>query len=208
MISDSSTDAPRDIYLAAAESVRGLVERIPSDAWDGPGLGVWDLRALVGHTSRSLATVLHYLSRPADIIEIPSSADYYVAIKNLAGATVGDVAERGRQAGRELGASPARRFGALYDEVVTALDGVDDPVITCIAGAIRLSDYLPTRTFELVVHGGDIADATSLRFDPPRAALESSAVLGAQVAVRLGAGAVLLRAITGRAALPAAFTVV
>ena len=38
----------------------------------------------------------------------------------------------------------------------------DDPVISTIFGGMRLSDYLPTRTFELVVHGLDIARAAQL----------------------------------------------
>ena len=35
------------------------------DRWDAPGLGEWDVRALVGHTSRSLLTVEAYLGQPA-----------------------------------------------------------------------------------------------------------------------------------------------
>jgi len=49
---------PRTIFLAAAGTVAALVDAIPDTGWDGPGLGVWDLRALVGHTSRSLVTVV------------------------------------------------------------------------------------------------------------------------------------------------------
>ena len=33
------------------------------DRWERPGLGEWDIRALVGHTSRSLLTVEIYLAR-------------------------------------------------------------------------------------------------------------------------------------------------
>ena len=49
---------PRTTFLAAAGTVADLVDAIPDTAWDGPGLGEWDLRALVGHTSRSLVTVV------------------------------------------------------------------------------------------------------------------------------------------------------
>ena len=56
---------PRITFLAAAGTVADLVDAIPDTGWDGPGLGVWDLRALVGHTSRSLVTVITYLGQPA-----------------------------------------------------------------------------------------------------------------------------------------------
>ena len=51
----------RPLYFAAAEAFIALVERVPGDAWQRAGLGVWDVRALVGHTSRSLSTVRDYL---------------------------------------------------------------------------------------------------------------------------------------------------
>ncbi|MDT5335177.1 MAG: hypothetical protein QOD90_682, partial [Mycobacterium sp.] len=44
-------------YTSAARAFAGLVRAIPESAWEGPGLGEWDLRALVGHMSRSLITV-------------------------------------------------------------------------------------------------------------------------------------------------------
>jgi hypothetical protein len=44
------------------------------DRWDRPGLGVWDVRSLVGHTSRALVTVETYLARPAAAVDIPSAA--------------------------------------------------------------------------------------------------------------------------------------
>jgi hypothetical protein len=63
------------------------------DRWNEPGLGVWDIRALVGHTSRSLLTVESYLARPAAAVQIPSAADYFRAtppptrLSPFAGAT-------------------------------------------------------------------------------------------------------------------------
>ena len=41
--------------------------------WDAPGLGEWDVRSLVGHTSRSLLTVETYLGRPAEVVEVESA---------------------------------------------------------------------------------------------------------------------------------------
>ena len=55
-------------FEAAANAVVELVRTI-DDGWDRPGLGAWDLQALVGHTSRSLLTVIGYLDRPAEALE-------------------------------------------------------------------------------------------------------------------------------------------
>jgi len=67
------------------------------DRWSEPGLGEWDIRALVGHTSRSLLTVEAYLAQPAAAIEIPSAAGYFHATSAAAAGPA--VAARGRDAG-------------------------------------------------------------------------------------------------------------
>src|SRR5690242_15845715 len=95
---------PLEAFRAAAATVVELVARIPDGAWDGPGLGVWDLRALVGHTSRSLVTVLEYFDRPVAAEDVPSAEAYYLAVPAImAGAGADAVAERGRVAGAALG---------------------------------------------------------------------------------------------------------
>ena len=60
------------------------------DRWSRPGLGEWDVRALVGHTSRSLLTVETYLARPAATVEVASAEDYFRATRTAAaGCTAG-----------------------------------------------------------------------------------------------------------------------
>jgi hypothetical protein len=81
-------------------------------------------------------------------------------------------------------------------------------VIETIAGPMRLDEYLPTRTFELVVHGVDIGRATGLVAAYDEVVLAEATVLAARVAVRTGAGVDVLLALTGREALPAGFSVV
>ena len=63
---------------------------------------------------------------------------------------------------------------------------------------MRLRDYLPTRSFELVVHCLDIAVVVPVRWTPPAAALAEAVALAAEVAVRRGEGTTLLRLVTGR----------
>jgi uncharacterized protein (TIGR03083 family) len=195
-------------YVDAARAVSELVARIPDDAWEGPGLGAWTLRDLVGHTSRSLVTVVEYFARPVEREEIADAADYYIAAASLTGDAAA-VTERGRQAARNLGDDPATRFAQLVAEASAMVDRTDpDLVVHTIVGGMRVAQYLPTRTFELVVHGIDIAVAAGLDHALPTEAVEEAAVLAARVAARTDRGAVLLLALTGRMTLPAGFSVV
>jgi hypothetical protein len=64
---------------------------------------------------------------------------------------------------------------------------------------MRVVDWLPTRTFELVVHGLDISAATGIAFQPSDVALADATLLAARLAVAVGDGVVVvLRALSGR----------
>lgn len=196
------------VYGTAAHAFADLVHRIPRDRFAGPGLGDWDLRALVGHTSRSLVTVIDYLDNPARQVDIDGPGEYYRMAADMAAADAAGVLERGVKAGAGLGSEPAAAIETLVAEATNKLAGRDDELIAVLGGAgMRLSDYLPTRVFELVVHSMDIADATGLPFTAPGDALLTATELSAQIAVVMGHGEAVLRALTGRAALPHAFSV-
>ena len=185
-------------YLEAAGSFAELVASLPA-ALTGPGLGEWDLRALVGHTTRSLVTVVEYLQRPADAAVLDSPAAYVAAAAELVAADPAAVTQRGVAAGEALGADPAAYVRGLVDTVTADLGAADpDQLVTTIAGGMRLRDYLPTRSFELVVHGLDIAAAVPVRWTPPTAALRTAVEVAGEVAVLRGEGALLLRLVTGR----------
>jgi uncharacterized protein (TIGR03083 family) len=197
-------------FTSAAHAFAALVRAIPESAWNGPGLGDWDLRALVGHTSRSLITVTDYLKTPAAREDVTSPADYYAKIREYASSAGAEaITERGRQAGRDLGEDPVATIDAMVERVVGDLAGVDDPLIEVIGGlGIRLSNYLPTRVFELAVHGTDIARVVGIDFTMPEAVLAEATVLAARVGVAVGHGETVLMALTGRTTLPATFSVV
>ena len=197
-------------FRSAATAFADLVRAIPESAWDGPGLGDWDLRALVGHASRSLITVSTYLRAPAEREDVTSPADYYAWVhEHLATADAGAIVERGRQAGRDLGEQPATMVDSLLERALADVAAVEDPLITVIGGlGLRLSTYLPTRVFELAVHGLDVARAVGLDFTLPEDVLTEATVLAARISVRLGSATPVLLALTGRSDLPPGFSVV
>ncbi|BBZ31799.1 maleylpyruvate isomerase N-terminal domain-containing protein [Mycolicibacterium confluentis] len=204
------TAPPAEVFASAAHAFAQLVRRVPDSAWTGPGLGDWDLRSLVGHTSRSLITVSEYLKTRADHEDIADAAGYYVHVRAAsASMDPAQIVERGRQAGQVLGADPVATIDALVEQALNDIDAAGDPLITVIGGVgIRLSSYLPTRVFEMAVHGLDIAEAARVEFAPPAEVLAAATALAAQIAVALGDGPTVLRSLTGRSALPPRYSVV
>ncbi|WP_324652015.1 maleylpyruvate isomerase N-terminal domain-containing protein [Georgenia sp. H159] len=202
-----------ETFLDCAQAYAGLVRLVRDEDWDRPALGVWDVRALVGHTTRALTTVVEYLDQPApDAADVLSAADYFhrfLTSPDRAGANEA-VAARGVAAGAELGSDPAAYVGALVVDVRTALGQVPSGrLVTTRFGPLRLEEYLRTRTFELVVHGLDLLRAIGASADLlPPAALAEALELAAQTAARSGHAAVVLSALTGRTELPAGFAVV
>jgi uncharacterized protein (TIGR03083 family) len=197
----------RETFAEAARTFAELVHRIPEDVWDGPGLGEWNLRALVGHTSRSLVTVETYLGRPVDTEDVPTPAAYYVAI---AGIDHAGVVGRGVEAGRALGENPAEFVDGLAGRVLKQVNTAGNPLIHTAAGGMHLESYLSTRTLELVVHSLDIAAAVP-DMEPPEFSdqlLSEVARVAATAAVLTGRGVELMLALTGRGALSSSFSVV
>jgi len=158
----------QDSRRAFTDAAEWLVRttRLVGARWDQPALGEWDVRALVGHTSRSFLTVETYLDRPAATVELATTADYFRATRAIAAGPA--VAARGRDAGAALGSDPAAAVAEIAARVLRLLDSRDGTeLVTTIAGGMRLRDYLPTRTFELAVHTADLASAIGEPLDVP-----------------------------------------
>jgi hypothetical protein len=208
-LSSSSTWAAARGTFAQAATWFVTSVALVGDRWDRPGLGEWDVRALVGHTSRSLVTVEEYLARPAAAVDVPTTTAYYLATHDRAAGA--EVAERGRAAGEALGAHPATAVGALAARVLPVVQSCDGTeLVTTIAGGMRLSDYLPTRTFELVVHTLDLHAALRTAHAlaaPPADPASAALALAADLAVAGGTAGDALLALTGRRGLPRGFTV-
>ena len=188
-----------ELMFDTAESFVALVSEIPHDAWERPGLGVWDVRALVGHTGRAVSTALDYLQRPTVALELESAAEYLAAGFRVDRAIHDAVAARGIAAGHDLGDEPAEvvetTIGRLRAAVATT-EG--DPVIYTLLGGMRLSDYLETRMVELVVHTSDLALAVGIEPNLPRAAVQRVLHLIADAAVLNDRGLAAIRQLSAR----------
>jgi uncharacterized protein (TIGR03083 family) len=202
-----------DAFESAARSLADLVERIGDDEWDGPGLGEWDLRSLVGHATRAVSTITAYIDQPADHEDASSPAEYFATVTRLSKSTQSTlvaeaVTQRGRDAGAALGDNPADAVADLVDKALDRLRDQDDIVLSTPVGGMLLSSYLPTRTFELAVHSLDIAAAIGVVLEVDPVVLADSIAIAGETAARTGQGLPVLLALTGRAPLPDGFTVV
>jgi hypothetical protein len=198
----------------------GIAERAAGESgvWNEVGLGEWTVRDLVGHTSRAHFTIENYLDLAAEEdaagvaapIEVTSPSAYYD--RALAAGTPEMIAQRGRETAATLGARPAAAVAAIAARVlarVATLDG-SEPADTP-AGRIRIMEYLPSRTVELTVHTSDLLQSQGVpaaEHTEPKAAAAATLHVLADLAAQKGVSAPLMRAATGRAPLPAGFTVI
>ncbi len=195
-------DQNRRAFREAGIFFVDTVGQVPPDALDDPGLGVWSVRELIGHTCRALLTVEHYSGRSGASGGPAGPADYFREV--LRDRDIHDaVAERARDAAAALGDDPSSAVAGIVDRVSRFVDSMpDDHPVSTTAGEMRLADYLPTRTFELVVHTLDLAAAVGRANRAPESALSVALGLSTDIAARSGLAEDLLMALAGRTPLP------
>ncbi|ARC58173.1 hypothetical protein AS850_13900 [Frondihabitans sp. 762G35] len=200
---------PSAMFSQAAETFVTLVQAIRPEQWDDEALGSWTVRDLTGHTTRAILTVVTYLGQdePGDVT-IPTAEHYYTVALTQFGDDA-SVAKRGVEAGVWLGQDPVGRIKESLARARELLAAQPRNRLVSIGGmGIPLAEYLRTRTFELTVHTMDLARATGIPHGLSPAVLTGAARLAASTAVARGHGEELLLAMTGRAPLPEAFTIV
>jgi uncharacterized protein (TIGR03083 family) len=197
----------RAAFRSAGEWFRQVVGEV-GDRWERPGLGEWTVRDLVGHTSRALITVATYLDAEPGQVVVESTTAYFLSAPQ-SGTAAAAVAERGREAGRALGEDPVAAVADLEERVQAKVaSATDDAFVATVAGGMRLIDYLPTRTFELVVHTADLTSALGIAAAPPSVAAASALRLAADLALERESAVDVLLALTGRRPLPDGFSIV
>jgi uncharacterized protein (TIGR03083 family) len=206
----SETLSPRTWFVTAAEALVATAAALTPDDLARPGLGEWDVRALLGHTSRALLTVETYLAAadPGDVATLDRAAGYFAATRGGL-ADPAAVTQRGRDAGAALGADPAGAVREVAERVLRLVEATpDDAPVRTPVGTMTLAGYLPTRAFELTVHGVDLLRAVDRPVPAGLGGCVAEAVrLGVELAGPDDVLAVLL-AVTGRAPLPPSFSLV
>ncbi|HZU78997.1 MAG TPA: hypothetical protein VE991_03700, partial [Acidimicrobiales bacterium] len=118
------------VFLDMVDSFCDVVARATGAAsLDGPGLGEWSLRDLVGHAGRALGTTTEYLTDTAppdahhavtpDGVDLGRDEDpvggcgAYFLFTTARPELAKDVAERGREAGRALGGDPSSAVAGM-----------------------------------------------------------------------------------------------
>ncbi|WP_203568691.1 maleylpyruvate isomerase N-terminal domain-containing protein [Aestuariimicrobium ganziense] len=203
----SSLESNVHVYLGAARMLENLLHDVDADMLDKPGLGQWSVRDLIGHASRALLTVEHYLNQaePDEADQLTPGGYYYVGRTRVDSELI---AQRGVDAGRDLGDDPVAFVADVVGRVEAKLYEVldheprHDPLVPTIAGGMRLSAYLPTRTLELVVHSLDLARALDLHPEVPADAMRQTLGVLADLAVLDGSAGDLVLAVTGRQPMP------
>ncbi len=179
------------------------VESIDPSRWQDPGLGEWSVLEVVAHASRAFLTVERYLE-PVGRIDVDSGAEYFRRAMDAPDANAA-IAARGRDEAAELGEDPLGTVRRRARSAIAAVEAAPAGAV-CVTGAgtLSLGDYLGTRVVELTVHTLDLAAAVGVEAEPPEAAARVSLIVLSALAA-WPSSAVLLRALTGRAALPLGF---
>ena len=206
----------RAIFRCAVAGFVSVVDAVPSARFSEAALGSWSIRDLIGHASRALTTIESYCGQTIDAPSLGGPAEYFARIGQAPPGSEGRrqrdamIAERGRDAGAGLGDNPAAVVRTLAERVVAFVDATgDETPVASPAGQMTLAGYLPTRTFELVVHTLDLAAALGAPVpEVLQPAIAMSTVLAAEIAAGLPSAPDVLLALCGRRGLPEAFSVV
>lgn len=195
--------------MSSAGALAELVSRVPPDAWRLPALGVWTVRDLVGHASRALTTIETYIDKPALETHLEDALDYFLAVR-ASTSTAEEVARRGVEAGKALGADPSTYINQLVQRVVELVQARSDlATVSTNWGTMTLRGYLPTRTFELTVHSLDLAGAAGLTIPQElHGPITRACELAGALAGRHGKSTEILLALTGRSEYPLGCSVV
>ena len=185
----------------AASSVHALLLGVTD--WQAPGLGEWDIAGLGRHLTRAVSAPERYLELQEPVAaQVENAAGYFAAYLERRAEAPADldatVASRALDGVDEPSTIPVE-FGATLERAMLLLDEVEPSrLVPTPFGAMRMGNYLRTRTFELVVDGFDLGHALGVVWEAPAgAATDALAVIG-DFAVITGRSGDLLGLVTGR----------
>ncbi|GAA3744552.1 maleylpyruvate isomerase family mycothiol-dependent enzyme [Streptomyces tremellae] len=176
--------------LAQFEQVREAVRELAADRFMLPtGLGGWTVRELAVHLTTAVESVNRGIEAPEPAGPAVSLLDWPAGTASRA-RTIAD-----RMTALAAAREPDELFTAVADRAAALLPGAPgERLIETNAGPMRLTDYLVTRTVELVVHTDDLNRAADLSVPIDRQALATATRLLADVlAVRAPGASVEVR---------------
>ncbi|KIF68791.1 hypothetical protein HY68_09445 [Streptomyces sp. AcH 505] len=148
------------------------------------GLGGWTVRELAAHLTMAVEAVSRAVEQPEPAGPVVALLDWPFATAGLAD----DIAEDTEAIATS--AEPAELFARAAERIAALLpSAADDRLVTTRAGAMRLGDFLVTRTVELVVHTDDLNRATGLAVPYDRQALAACTRMLADALAVLAPGA-------------------
>ncbi|MET7618893.1 sterol carrier family protein [Streptomyces sp. NPDC005408] len=180
----------RTAVLTQFEHVRQAVGTLTPEQLALPTrLGDWTVRDLAGHITMAVGAVSRCLEQPAPVAVEVELLDWPFATVKHAGSISEDSKEIAASAEPpELYARTAARITELLPAAP------DDRLLATRVGAMRLGDYLVTRTVELIVHTDDLSDATGLDIPYDRQALAAcTRLLADALAVKAPGGSTEVR---------------
>jgi Mycothiol maleylpyruvate isomerase N-terminal domain len=178
-------------FQAASRFFSDCVAAVPVERYGTSWSDEWSVLELIGHGNRANVLPVEYYERPVPV----AKPDYFLPE---------NVAERGRQAARQLGDDPIAAVRAASERVLAMVGSApDDAMVGTPFGKQTLANFLRYRTAELVLHGLDLGTGTEV---PADALVECGASL-VETAVRKGYGLAVVRALSGRGTLPQGFNV-
>jgi Mycothiol maleylpyruvate isomerase N-terminal domain len=178
-------------FQSASRFFADCVAAVPVERYGAPWSDEWSVLELIGHGNRANVLPVEYYERPVPV----ANPDYFWPE---------NVAERGRQAARQLGDDPVAAVRAASDRALAmAGSAPDDAMVGTPFGERSLADFLRSRTAELVLHGLDLGTDIEV----PADALVECGVSLMEMAVRKGYGLEVVRALSGRGTLPQGFNV-
>jgi hypothetical protein len=207
-----------DAYLSAAgQAVTLLRQPDVAAAWEQPSaLAEMTVSGLAGHLAYQIFSVGAAMDEPASPQAPIPLLEHYARAGWIDAPLDGDVNTGIRARGEAIASEGARslsqRAAAAFADQQHKLAGRpgDQAVFMPQTGwALRLGDFLTTRTMELAVHMDDLAVSVGLAAQElPDTAFDPVLVLLARLAARRHGQAALLRALTRAERAPAAINAI
>ncbi|MFD6990481.1 sterol carrier family protein [Streptomyces sp. NPDC059943] len=179
--SDKTRTAVLTQFAHVREAVAGLT---PEQLARPAGLGDWTVRELTAHLCFGVESVSRALEQPAPPVAEVGLPGWAFATAALAAPISDDVKAYAASA------EPAELFERTAGRITALLpDAPADRLIAVRVGAMRLGDFLVTRTVELVVHTDDLNRAAGLDIPFDRQALAACTRLLADALAEKAPGA-------------------